>query len=46
MFVMLSAVWIDGERNHPAKTATDKAYGKTPHFRPLHTEADLRMMGA
>jgi hypothetical protein len=37
---------FDTFRNHPAKTITDKAYGRTPHFRPLHTEAELRMMGA
>ena len=23
---------------------TDKAYGRTPHFRPHHTEAERRMM--
>ena len=46
MFLMLSAVYIDGDKDRPAKTITDKAYGRTPHFRPLHTEAELRMMGA
>ncbi len=46
MFLMLSAVYIDGARNHPVNTITAKAYGRTPHFRPLHTEAELRMMGA
>ena len=24
---------------------TGKAYGRTAHFQPLHTEAELRMMG-
>jgi hypothetical protein len=45
MFLMLSALYIDGDRNHPPVTVTDKAYGRTNHFRPLHTEAELRMMG-
>jgi hypothetical protein len=27
-----------------ALTVTDKAYGRTPHFRPHHTEAEHQMM--
>jgi hypothetical protein len=46
MFLMLSNVYIDGDCNCPAKTVTDKAYGRTPHFCPLHTDTELRMMGA
>jgi hypothetical protein len=46
MFLMLPSVYIDGDQNRPAKTGTDKAYGKTPHFGPLHTDTKLRMMGA
>ena len=28
----------------PAKTVTDKAYGRTRHFRPLHTDLELRLL--
>jgi len=46
MFLMLSNVYIDGDHNRPAKTVTDKAYGRTPHFQLLHTETELRLLGA
>jgi len=46
MFLMLSALYINGDWNHLAKTVTDKAYRQTPHFQPLHTEAEITMMGA
>jgi hypothetical protein len=42
---MLSAVYIDGDRNYPAKTITCKEYGRTPYSRPIHIEAELRMIG-
>jgi hypothetical protein len=45
MFLMLSAVYIDGDRNYPAKTITCKEYGRTPYSRPIHIEAELRMIG-
>jgi hypothetical protein len=35
---MLSSVFINGV---PAITVTDKAYGRTPHLQPLHTDADI-----
>jgi hypothetical protein len=44
MILMLSSVFICGDLYQPAITITDKAYGKTNHFKPLHTDADLRMM--
>jgi hypothetical protein len=44
MHLMLSYLFIDGNHNQPAVTVMDKAYGITPHFKPLHTEAELRMM--
>ena len=44
MILMLSSVFIGGDLNRPAITVTDKAYGRTNHFKPLHTDAELRMM--
>jgi hypothetical protein len=41
MHLMLFSLLINGE---PALTVTDKAYGRTPHFRLHHTEAERRMM--
>jgi hypothetical protein len=46
MLLMLSSVYINGDLNRPAITVTDKAYGRTAHFKPLHTKAELWMMGA
>jgi hypothetical protein len=44
MIIMLSSVFIGGDLQRPAITVTDKAYGRTNHFKPLHTDAELRMM--
>jgi hypothetical protein len=44
MIQMLSAVYIAGDLNHAAVTVTDKAYGRTNHFKPLHTDTELQMM--
>jgi hypothetical protein len=41
MLLMLSSVFINGL---PAITVTDKAYGRKPHFQPLHTDAEIRVM--
>jgi hypothetical protein len=44
MILMLSSVFIGGELSWPAITVTDKAYGRTNHFKPLPTDAKLSMM--
>jgi hypothetical protein len=44
MILMLSSVFIGGNMNRLAVTVTDKAYGRTEHFKPLHADAELRMM--
>ena len=44
MILMLSSVFIGGEINRPVVTVTDKAYGRTDHFKPTHTDAELCMM--
>ena len=44
MIIMLSSVFIGGDLNWPVITVTGKAYGSTNHFKPLHTDAELRMM--
>jgi hypothetical protein len=44
MILMLSSVFIGGDLNRPGITDTDKAYGRTNHFKPLHADAELRMM--
>ncbi len=41
MVNMLSVLFVDGDPTRPAKTVTDKAYGRTQHFRPLHTDLEL-----
>jgi hypothetical protein len=46
MFLMLSNVYIDSDHNRPAKTVMDKEYGRTPHFQPLQTKTELRLLGA
>jgi hypothetical protein len=45
MLLMLPSVYINGDLNRPVITVTDKDYGRTAHFKPHHTEAELRMMG-
>jgi hypothetical protein len=44
MILMLSSVFISGDTNRPAVTVTDKAYGRTDHFKPIHTDAELCVM--
>jgi hypothetical protein len=44
MIMMLSAVYIGGHLDRPAITVTDKAYGRSNHFKPIHMETKLRMM--
>ena len=44
MVNMLSVLFVDGDPARPAKTVTDKAYGRTRHFRPLHTDLELRLL--
>ncbi len=44
MILMLSSVFIGGDRNKPVLTVTDKAYRRTDHFKPIHTDAELCMM--
>jgi len=44
MIQMLSAVYIAGDLNCADVTVTDKAYGRTNHFKPLHTDTELWMM--
>jgi len=40
MHLMLSALFVNGDADRPALTVTEKAYGRTPHFRPHQTEAE------
>jgi hypothetical protein len=42
MHLMLSSLFIDGDQNRPAVTVTDKAYGRTPDFKPLNTKWNFR----
>ncbi len=44
MLIQLSSIFIEGDQARPGKTVTDKAYGRTQHFRPLHTCAELLQM--
>jgi hypothetical protein len=46
MVNMLSVLFVDDNAARPVKTVADKAYGRTQHFRPLHTELDLQLMNA
>jgi hypothetical protein len=41
MHLMLTSLFINGQ---PALTDMDKAYSRTPHFCPHHTEAECQMM--
>ena len=43
VILLLSSVFIGGDLNQPAITATDKAYGRTTYFKPVHTDAELQM---
>jgi len=44
MITMLSVLYINDDPNRPVKSVTDKDYGRSLHFRPFHTDAELRMM--
>jgi hypothetical protein len=44
MITMLSVLYVDNDRACPAKTCTDKAYGHSQNFRPLHSDLELRLM--
>jgi hypothetical protein len=44
MILMLSSVFIGEDRNRPAVAVTGTVYGRTPHFEPIHTDAELHMM--
>jgi hypothetical protein len=44
MILMLSNVFINGDLNRPTVTVTDRAYGRSDHFKPIHTDAELQMM--
>jgi hypothetical protein len=44
MVNMLSVLFVDGDPARPVKTVTDKAYGRTRHFGPLHTDLELQLM--
>jgi hypothetical protein len=44
MILILSSVFIGEDRNRPALTVTDKSYGRTDHFKHIHTDAELHMM--
>jgi hypothetical protein len=41
MHLMLSSLFINKQ---PALTVTDKAYGRTAHFHPHHTDVERQMM--
>jgi hypothetical protein len=41
---MLSELYVDQDPARPVKVVTDKAYGWSRHFCPLHTTAELRLM--
>ncbi len=41
MITMLSVIYVDNDPARPVKTWTDKAYGRSRHFRPLHTDLEL-----
>jgi len=44
MIMQLSVLFANDDPTRPVKTVTDKAYGRTLHFHPFHTDAELRMM--
>jgi hypothetical protein len=41
---MLSVLFINNDQARPVKTVTDKVYGRTKHFWPLHTSLELRLL--
>jgi len=44
MLTMLSVLHVNNDPLRPVKCCTDKAYGRTRHLRPLHTDLELRLM--
>jgi hypothetical protein len=44
MLLMLSAMYVDDDPERPVKCVTDKAYGRTVHLHPIHTDAELCLM--
>jgi hypothetical protein len=44
MIPMLSVLYINNDLDRPVKTVTDKAYGRTRPFRPLHASLEFCMM--
>ncbi len=46
MIMMLSILYVDGDRNRPMKSVTNKAYGRSDNFHSFHTDAELWMMNA
>jgi hypothetical protein len=46
MVNMLSVLFVDDNAARPVKTVTDKAYGRTWHFRHLHIELELQLVNA
>jgi hypothetical protein len=44
MITMLSVLYVNNDHACPVKTVTNKAYGQTRHFCPLHMALELRMM--
>jgi len=44
MIRQLSVLFVNDDPTRPVKTVTDKAYGRSLHFHPFHTDAELRMM--
>jgi hypothetical protein len=46
MINRLSVLFVDDNAARPVKTITDKAYSRTWHFCPLHTDLELQLMNA
>jgi hypothetical protein len=44
MITMLSVLFVNNDQARPVKTVTDKAYGRTRHFRPLQTSLELCLL--
>ena len=44
MITMLSGLYVDNDQARPIKTCTDKAYGHSWHFWPLHTDLKFKLM--
>jgi hypothetical protein len=44
MITILSVLYVNNDQARPVKTVTDKTYGRTRHFWPLHTSLELRVL--